>query len=61
MLVHVLRQTFRLPPVIMQTYRLFLFHLIRTVEQSRIHMSRSVPQLVLHLATTDVLRCWVQA
>ena len=60
MLVHVLRQPFRLPPVIMQTDRFLLFHLVRTVEQSRIHMSRSVPQLVLHLAPTDVLCCWVQ-
>ncbi len=61
MLVHVLRQTFRLSPVIMQTDRFLLFHLVRTVEHPRVHMSRSVAQLVLHLAAADVLCCRVDA
>jgi hypothetical protein len=39
MLVHVLRQTFRLSPVIMQTDRFLLFHLVRAVEHPRVHMS----------------------
>lgn len=55
MLVHVLCQPFRLPPVIMQAYRLLLLYLIRTVKHPRVYVSRCVAQLILHLATRHVL------
>ena len=45
----------------MQTNRLLLFHLIRTIEHPRVHMGWGVPKLVLHLTTTHILRRGIYA
>lgn len=61
MFVHILGQSLRLSPVVMQTYVLLLLHFVCAVEYPRVQMRRCVPQLVHHLYSAHVLCRWVDA